>query len=76
MIQRLSNGLWIEIQEYKTPDSGTVSVHKDITERRKDEEHLLYMAHHDPLTGLANRAEFESQLQRSIHPHQSGAATS
>jgi len=67
MIQRLSNGLWIEIQEYKTPDSGTVSVHKDITERKKDEEHLLYMAHHDPLTGLANRAEFESQLQRSIH---------
>lgn len=66
-IQRLSSGVWMEIHEYKTPDGGIVSVHKDITERKKDEDHLMYMAHHDPLTGLANRNEFEMQLQRAIH---------
>ncbi|MEB3703070.1 Diguanylate cyclase domain-containing protein [Candidatus Bealeia paramacronuclearis] len=65
-IQRLSNGTWVEIHEYKTPDEGTVSIHKDITQRKREEEHLLYLAHHDPLTGLPNRAEFEDKLQNAF----------
>ena len=64
--ERLRDGRWIEIRTAKTPTGSIVSVHKDVTARKRDEEHLTYLAHHDPLTGLANRAQFESTLQDSI----------
>ena len=36
----------------------------DITERKKAEEHLIYINNHDQLTGLYNRAYFEEALKR------------
>lgn len=36
-------------------------------DRRRSDEHIQYMAHHDPLTGLSNRNLFWSQLSRSLH---------
>jgi len=38
----------------------------DITERRKAEERIAYMAHHDDLTGLPNRAMFQSHLSQAL----------
>lgn len=38
---------------------GAVVTHTDITERRLYEQEILRQAHHDPLTGLANRRLFE-----------------
>lgn len=38
----------------------------DISERKKAEDRLLHMAHHDPLTGLSNRASLESQMTRAF----------
>ncbi len=35
---------------------------QDITHRRRYEENLHYLATHDPLTGLHNRASFADQL--------------
>ncbi len=37
---------------------------QDVTERRVYTEQLEFVAHHDPLTGLLNRASFESELTR------------
>ena len=34
----------------------------DITDRRKDEEQIQFMAYHDPLTGLANRLLFDDRF--------------
>ncbi|MCK9931219.1 EAL domain-containing protein [Frankia sp. Mgl5] len=40
-----------------------VAMLEDITERRRLQEELRFHARHDPLTGLANRAEFLDRLQ-------------
>lgn len=38
----------------------------DVTARKVDQTKLDYLAHHDVLTGLANRAVFEEELARSL----------
>ena len=39
---------------------------RDITERKKTEEILEYMSHHDHLTSLPNRTFFDKQMQENI----------
>jgi diguanylate cyclase (GGDEF)-like protein/PAS domain S-box-containing protein len=38
----------------------------DITDRKRAEDHLLHIAHHDALTGLPNRALLADRLRREI----------
>jgi len=38
----------------------------DLSERKKTEELIRHMAHHDPLTGLANRTQFQQRLGQLI----------
>ncbi len=38
----------------------------DITDRKRAEDHLVHLARHDPLTGLANRTYFYEQVQRAL----------
>lgn len=38
----------------------------DITDRKRGEDHLFYMAHHDVLTGLPNRALLSDRVRREI----------
>jgi two-component system, cell cycle response regulator len=63
---RLRDGRWIEVVNSSTPDGGQVSVHKDVTDRKEDEDRLTFMALHDPLTGLSNRSAFETYLDESF----------
>ena len=39
---------------------------RDITERKANEGRILYLAMHDPLTGLANRAQLSQRLATSL----------
>jgi diguanylate cyclase (GGDEF)-like protein/PAS domain S-box-containing protein len=39
----------------------------DVTEKKKAYEKIAFMAHHDALTGLSNRAQFVEQLDRSLN---------
>ena len=41
--------------------AGVVAM-RDITERRRAEDRISHLAHHDPLTGLANRVLFNDRL--------------
>ena len=43
-----------------------VGVLRDVTYRKQTEERLRYLATHDPLSGLANRAFFDDALARAI----------
>lgn len=39
---------------------------RDISERKRLDAQIVYLAHHDPLTGLANRSMFATALDRAI----------
>ena len=47
----------------------------DITDRKRAEQHLLYMANHDSLTGLANRALLRDRLERRLSSGPRGEAS-
>ena len=47
-----------------------VAVIEDVTERRRTESMLVHMAHHDPLTDLANRTLLMSTLEEAIERSQ------
>jgi len=47
---------------------------RDVTEAHTLSEELSYRASHDPLTGLANRREFEARLRRALETARLGPA--
>ena len=40
---------------------------RDLQARKKAEQHIRFMAHHDALTGLPNRVSFNKKLDQEIH---------
>ena len=71
LIRRDGNELYIEstaspIRDGKGDVTGGVLVFHDVSESRELNRRLSYHASHDILTGLVNRAEFESRLERAL----------
>ena len=50
----------------KSESIGMVLVFRDVTRQRQMTSEMSYRAAHDPLTGLFNRTEFDSRLQRAL----------
>jgi diguanylate cyclase (GGDEF)-like protein len=44
----------------------TAELSREVETRRQTQAQLQHMAHHDPLTGLANRSLFNEQLQHAL----------
>jgi diguanylate cyclase (GGDEF)-like protein len=57
---------FILINEYRTPDEETVVLYTDISELKRRERKIEHLAHHDALTGLANRVLFNDTLESSL----------
>jgi diguanylate cyclase (GGDEF)-like protein/PAS domain S-box-containing protein len=71
LIRRDGNELYIEstaspIRDGKGDVTGGVLVFHDVSESRELNRRLSYHASHDILTGLVNRAEFETRLERAL----------
>jgi diguanylate cyclase (GGDEF)-like protein/PAS domain S-box-containing protein len=71
LIRRDGNELYVEstaapIRDGAGAVSGGVLVFHDVTESRELNRRLSYHASHDLLTGLVNRREFESRVERAL----------
>jgi len=71
-IVELMNGRTFKIRHRPMPGGGWVATHEDITEQRQSEVKIEYMAHHDSLTGLANRVLLNDRLERALGRAQHG----
>ncbi len=68
----LQDGRTIKIRHRPMPGGGWVATHEDITEQRQSELKIEYMAHHDSLTGLANRVLLNARLEEALGRFQGG----
>jgi diguanylate cyclase (GGDEF)-like protein/PAS domain S-box-containing protein len=71
--QPCKNGtkVWTEVIAHfvRNQDNGHIEVHgasRDVSERRRQQARIEHMAQHDQLTGLANRALFDSHLEQAL----------
>jgi diguanylate cyclase (GGDEF)-like protein len=64
-IQELADGRTVSIARHTMPDGGWLTIHEDITERARNEKRIAFLAQHDLLTGLANRALFAQKLDEA-----------
>jgi diguanylate cyclase (GGDEF)-like protein/PAS domain S-box-containing protein len=62
----LPSGRSIIVTRRPMQGGGWVATHDDITERRQAEARIAHMAHHDALTGFANRVRLRERLQAEL----------
>jgi len=65
-------GIPVEVIQRRVDYAGTASVAiaiRDLRDRQRAEKKIKFLAHHDPLTRLPNRASFNERLDREIEQH-------
>jgi diguanylate cyclase (GGDEF)-like protein/PAS domain S-box-containing protein len=61
-----SNGRIVSVIQTPLPGGGWIGTHEDITSREQAAAKIAYAAHHDSLTGLANRTLFNATLNETL----------
>lgn len=64
--RRRPNGTFLEVRGTPLQGGGFVTAHLDITERKRDQETIGRLEHHDALTGLPNRALFHDRVRQGL----------
>ncbi len=70
--QLLKNGRIVQVSNQPLVGGGWVDIQEDITERRKAEQRITWLAHHDPLTETANRLCFGEELDHALRQLEPG----
>ncbi len=66
IVEKLSNGVSVQLRYRTLPDGAWVATYEDISERLRSEEQISFLARHDGLTGLPNRASFNTSLEADL----------
>jgi diguanylate cyclase (GGDEF)-like protein len=66
MMIELADARVIAVSRQPLKGGGWVALHEDVIERHRQEQEIIHLARHDPLTQLANRALFKEQLQQAL----------
>jgi diguanylate cyclase (GGDEF)-like protein len=62
------DGTVIEVRNHALPGGGFVHSYTDVTEQRLADARVRYLAHHDTLTGLANRVQLRQRMPEFCPP--------
>lgn len=65
-VEKLPNGVSVQLRYRTLPDGAWVATYEDVSERLRSEEQISFLARHDSLTGLPNRASFNDRLDGEL----------
>jgi len=68
------DGRIIAVTSEPLPAGGSVAIHTDVTERRRVEKEVEFLARHDALTGLANRVSHREFIETCLAQVTRGAS--
>ncbi len=66
LVNELRDGRVIAVSHQPMVNGGSIALHDDITERRRAEERIAYMAHHDIPTDLPNRLRLRENMEEEL----------
>jgi diguanylate cyclase (GGDEF)-like protein len=73
---QLQDGRIIALTRAPLSSGGAVTIHVDVTEKRNSEKQIAFLAHHDALTGLANRVQLRQHIEKALeHVERGGTAS-
>jgi diguanylate cyclase (GGDEF)-like protein len=72
VVNELRDGRFFAVSHQPMKDGGWVAIHQEITAQKRAESQIAYMARHDGLTGLANRAVLRERMQEGLARLQRG----
>jgi diguanylate cyclase (GGDEF)-like protein len=62
----IKDGRVVSVTRTPMADGGWVTTFEDVTEQKRVEDRIEYLAHHDSLTGLSSRSAFREKLDRAL----------
>jgi diguanylate cyclase (GGDEF)-like protein len=65
-IDHIANGRIVRVKRQVMANGWWVTTHEDVTEKQQNEARIAYLAHTDPVTGLANRSHFMEQIEGKL----------
>lgn len=73
---QLQDGRIIALTKAPLSTGGAVTIHMDVTEKRNSEKQIAFLAHHDALTGLANRVQLREHIDKILEKVRRGGTAS